>query len=88
MDIFIKPEPYLVMFEVTVKDKVQQQIVEASRIVLEQEFTRLVNEAANSLLPAKVKMSRKVPIYDPFDKQIIERENSLVFTNKAWNERN
>ena len=88
MGIFIKAEPYLVTFEVTVKDNIQRQIMEAPRIVLEQEFMRLVEQAANSPLPVKVKMARKVPIYDPFDKQIIERENSLVFTNKAWNERN
>lgn len=38
--------------------------------------------------PVKVKMSRNVFIYDPFKNQMIERENSIVFTNKAWNERN
>lgn len=85
---FAKAEPYVVMFEVTVRDKVQRQMMEAPRIVLEQEFTRLVEQAANSPAPVKVKMSRKVPIYDPFNKRMIERENSLVFTNKAWNERN
>lgn len=60
----------------------------APRIFLEQEFTRLVNLAANSKSPVKIKMSRKVPIYDPFDNTMIERENSIVFTNQAWNERN
>jgi hypothetical protein len=88
MVTFEKSEAYAVTFEITVNKKVSYQYIEAPRIVIEEEFKRLVNQAARSREPIKVKMSRNVFIYDPFENQMIERENSIVFTNKAWNERN
>jgi hypothetical protein len=88
MFVFERASPYEVMFEVTVGDKVDVRIMEAPRIVLEHEFTQLVEQAARYTKPVKVRMSRKVPIYDPLDKTTIEREHSVEFTNKAWNERN
>lgn len=85
---FERASPYSVMFEVTVGDKLDSFIREAPRIMLEHEFISLVEQAARYTKPVKVRMSRKVPIYDPFDKTTIERVNSIEFTNKAWNERN
>ena len=85
---FDRASPYSVMFEITVDDKLEAYIREAPRIALEHEFMSLVNQAARYPKPVKVRMSRKVPIYDPFDKTTIEREHSIEFTNKAWNERN
>lgn len=88
MFVFERASPFSVMFEVTVGDKLDAYIREAPRMVLEHEFTALVEQAARYPKPVKVRMSRKVPIYDPFDKTTIERVNSIEFTNKAWNERN
>jgi len=88
MLIFEKPQTYLCTFEITVKNKVQCFTVESIRSALEAQFINLVNQAAIKTVPVKVKMSRKVPVYDAFNKKWIERENSIVFTNKAWNERN
>lgn len=85
---FERASPFSVMFEITVGDKLDAYLREAPRIILEQEFIQLVEQAARYPTPVKVRMSRKVPIYDPFDKTTIERVNSIEFTNKAWNERN
>lgn len=88
MFVFERTSPFSVMFEVMVDDKLEAYIREAPRIMLEHEFMSLVEQAARYTKPVKVRMSRKVPIYDPFDKTTIERVNSIEFTNKAWNERN
>lgn len=85
---FERASPYSVMFEIVVGDKLDAYLREAPRIILEQEFIQLVEQATRYRKPVKVKMSRKVPIYDPFDKTTIERVNSIEFTNKAWNGRN
>ena len=88
MFVFERASPYEVMFEVTVDGKLEAYTQEAPRVMLEHEFMSLVQQAARYPKPVKVKMSRKVPIYDPFDKTTIEREHSVEFTNQAWNERN
>lgn len=88
MFVFERASPYLVVFELTIKDNVQRWSREAPRRTLETDFEYLVWQAARLSEPVKVRMSRKVPIYDPFDKTTIERVNSIEFTNKAWNERN
>lgn len=86
MFIFEKPETFTCVFRVTVGDRVKSFTLATERITLEEQFMLLVNDAARSNVPVKVEMLRKVPIYDEFDKCWIERENSLVFTNKAWND--
>ena len=85
MIIFEKPETFVCTFRVTMSNKVQSFTLDGVRMVLEEQFKLLVNDAARSNMPVKVEMLRKVPIYDEFDKCWIERENSLVFTNRAWN---
>lgn len=88
MFTFVKPQEFLCEFKIAVGDEVRVHTIEAPRIVLEQEFLGLVEQAANHPYPVKVRMSRKVPVYDPFDKTTVERENEIVFKNKAWNDRN
>ena len=34
--------------------------------------------------PVMIKMSRPVDIWDPFDKRMIRRENSIVVKNSAY----
>lgn len=71
-------------FDIEVEDRTQHQTVQAPRAALEQQFLSLVQQAAQSSKPVKVKMSRKVPIYDNFDKKWIERENSVAFANNTY----
>lgn len=88
MFTFEKPETFTCTFRVTMPNKVQSFTLDGVRMVLEEQFKLLVNDAARSNVPVKIEMLRKVPIYDAFDNCWIERENSLVFTNKAWNDWN
>ena len=71
-------------FDIEVEDRIQHQTVQAPRVALEQQFLGLVQQAAKSNKPTKVKMSRQVPIYDNFDKKWIMRENSMAFANNAY----
>lgn len=71
-------------FDIEVENRIQHQIVQAPRAALEQQFLSLVQQAAQSSKQVKVKMSRKVPIYDSFDKKWIERENSVTIANNAY----
>ena len=88
MLIFEKPETFVCTFRVTMGNKVQSFTMEAVRTALEEQFKLFVGDAAVSKIPVKVEMLRTVPIYDEFDKCWIERENSIVFTNRAWNDWN
>lgn len=71
-------------FDIEVEDRNQRQTVQAPRAALVQQFLSLAQQAAQSDKPIKVKMSRKVHIYDNFDKKWIERENSVAFANNAY----
>lgn len=71
-------------FDMEVENDIQHQVVQAPRAALEQQFLSLVQQAAQSSKPVKVKMSREVPIYDNFDKKRIERENSVAFANNTY----
>ena len=71
-------------FDIEVEDRIQHQTVQAPRAALEQHFLGLAQQAAKSNNPMRVKMSRKVPIYDNFDKKWVERENSVAFANNAY----
>lgn len=71
-------------FDIEVEDRIQHQTVQAPRAALEQQFLGLAQQAAQSNKPVKVKMSRKVPIYDNFDKKWIEQENFVAFANNAY----
>lgn len=79
-----KMEIFLCTFEIVVGENTQWRTLEAPRIMLEREFMSLVNEAANSTLPIKVKMSRKFPLWNQFDNQWVEQENSITFMNHTY----
>lgn len=58
--------------------------MQAPRAVLEQQFVSLIQQATQSNKPIRLKMSRKVPVYDDFNDKWIERGNSVVFANNAY----
>ncbi len=58
--------------------------MQAPRAALEQQFLNLVQQAAQSNKPVKIKISRRIPIYDDFEKKWIERESSLVIANNIY----
>ena len=78
-------ELYYCMFEIEANNNKQQQSIQAPRIMIEQQFVSLVEQAANSNSPVRIRMSRKVPIYDDMTGESTEQEIDVVFTNIAWN---
>jgi hypothetical protein len=71
-------------FEVEMNGKIQKQNIQAPRFVLEQQFVALVQQAYESRVPVRVKMGVVVSIWIQFEDRWVDRENSIEFTNKAW----
>ena len=78
MDVFV------VVFEIEMNDKIQRQTMQAPRIMLEQQFVSLVQQAYESRVPVRVKMSMAVPIWIQFENRWVDREHSVEFVNQAW----
>lgn len=77
-------ELFVCTFEITVGDTIQQQTLKAPRIIFEERFKALAQDAAYSDKPMKVKMMRMIPIYNQFKQKWIEREHSVAFANNAY----
>ena len=72
------------LLEIEMEGRVQTQRLKAPRVMIEQQFESLVQQAINSASPIKIKMSRRVPIWSQLEDKWIERENSIIFTNIAY----
>ena len=77
-------EIFTVTFEIEMNEKIQKQAMQAPRFILEQQFASLVEQAYRSKIPVRVKISTNVPIWIQFENRWAERENSIEFTNEAW----
>ena len=77
-------EIFTCTFEIEVSNQVQTEIIKAPRIMIERYFVSLVEQASQSSLPIKIKMSRTINIYDNFNDEWVERENNVVFKNNAY----
>ena len=75
---------FVCTFEIENGQQIQKQTIQAPRIMLEQQFLSYVQQAANTSHPVRIKMSRKAPVYDNFNDKWIDRENSIEFMNKAY----
>lgn len=71
-------------FDIEVENRIQHSVMQAPRAALEQQFLSLAQQATQSNKPVKIKMSRRIPIYDNFENRWIERENSLAIANNAY----
>lgn len=77
-------EVFSCIIEIETDNKVQKQNIQQPRIMLEQNFASLIQQAANTSSPTKVKISRVIPVYDCFNSKWIEREIDIVFKNNAY----
>jgi len=84
MPLHEKLEVFYCIFEVTTPYVTQRQEMEAPRIMLEQRFIALVEQAAASNEPIKVAIRRPTPIWSQFDQQWFDREASIEFKNNAY----
>ena len=75
---------YDVIFEITEGDNVRKQQMQAPRIIIEQQFLQLMQQAANVQIPVKIKLSRTEQVFDSFDQQFVDRENSITFMNNTY----
>ena len=72
------------LLEIEIDGKVKIQRMNAPRIMIEQQFKSLMQQAANDTSPIKVRISRKAPIWNQFEDKWIEREFDIIFTNNAY----
>ena len=82
-----KMDVFTCTFDIDIGDKRQQKTIQAPRIMIEQEFISLVQQANDSPSPIRITMSRKVPIWSQLQNKWIEREHSIIFQNLAWQNR-
>lgn len=75
---------YICCFEIETNEGVQVRTMKAPRLVLEREYTALVNEAARCDFPVRVKISRSEPFWNQYDDEWVEREYSIEFANNAY----
>ena len=61
----------------------QAQTVQAPRLMLEQQFAALVQDAANNGAPVQVIMSRYEPVKDPYSGKVKQQEYYVRFKNNA-----
>lgn len=73
---------FSVRIEIVQNGRKQVQELQAPQIVLEQQFTALVQDAARSPIPTKITMSHQTNIYNEVQKKNIE--NSISFMNNAY----
>lgn len=86
--IFEDLEPFVCTFEIKNGQRIQKQTIQAPKIMLMNQFMSYVQQATRSNDPIRIKMSRTIQIYDNFNQKWIERENSVQFINKAYENKN
>lgn len=77
-------EIFDVKFEIIEGSNIRNQHMQAPKMIIEQQFLQLMQQAVNLQIPIKIKMSRTEPFYDVFEQKTTERENSIVFMNNAY----
>lgn len=77
-------ENFICSFTIENQNGVQEQTVQAPRIILEQQFYNIAQKIASEKSPMKVTLKRKVQVWDQFDKKYIDREYSVSFMNDAF----
>lgn len=75
---------YICRFEIETDEGMQVRTMKAPRLILEREFTSLVNDAARCEFPVRVKISRTEPFWNQFDDEWVEREYNIEFANNAY----
>ena len=71
-------------FDIYIGEAKQTQSVRAPRIMIQQQFMQLVQDAANDNRPIKVVMRRDVECCSDYSDKVVVRENSIEFKNNAY----
>lgn len=79
-----KMKVFSVSLTADVDGNIQQRVMQAPRMMIEQEFISLAKQAAESSEPIKLIMSIKFPLYDEWHDKWNGCENSITFVNDAY----
>lgn len=72
------------VIEIEVVGQVQVQQVQAPRMVIQQQFMQLVQQAANDSRSVRVKLSRQVECVNEWTGETKMREAGIEFMNKRY----
>lgn len=51
---------------------------------IQSQFINLMQQAGQTGVPVKIKLSRIDKIWDQFEQRFVDRDNSITFKNNAW----
>lgn len=77
-------EIFKVELTIVVQDRVQKQYMEAPRIMIENQFTSLVEQAIRSNQPVKLELRREEPVQDDKTGEWTTKEYKIEYANNAW----
>lgn len=77
-------EIFEVIFEIENGNQKQRSRMQAPRIMLQRQFVSLMEQAIHTNVPVRITMSRREPVWNPFEDRWIEQEYSMSFSNNAW----
>lgn len=72
------------VLEVEVVGQVQRQQIQAPKIIIQQQFLDLVQQAVNDSRSVRIKLSRMVECEDEWTGEIKMREASIQFMNRRY----
>lgn len=72
------------VIEVEVVGQVQVQQIQAPRMIIQQQFLQLVQQAANDSRSVRIKLSRQVECVNEWNGETKMREASIEFMNKRY----
>ena len=76
-------EMFEVIFEITNGNRKSIQRMQAPRIMIEQQFLQLAEQAYRSTDPIRIVLKREEPIYNNFTNEWVNREYSITYDNDA-----
>ena len=75
---------YDCVIEVEITGQIQTQMIQAPRMMIQQQFLQLVQQAVNDSRSVRVKLSRQVECENEWTGEVKMREASVEFMNKRY----
>ena len=75
---------YDCLIEVEVTGQIQKQMIQAPRMVIQQQFLQLVQQAANDSRSVRIKISGQVECCNEWTGEVKMRDSSIEFMNKRY----
>lgn len=70
--------------EIDVAGNIHRNTVQAPRILIQQDFLQLVQQAVNDNKPVKIKLSRMIECENEWTGEVKLREASIAFMNRSY----